>query len=204
MKNEKLRIIISSLLIGLILYSAFETGQFFSSSEKIRSRVLRLHIRANSDSPEDQALKLLVRDEILKAGKEAFSGAENLNEALSKIEESKSFLEKTARKVIEENGFDYPVRIETGIEFFKTRTYENEVTLPAGDYTAVKVIIGDGKGENWWCVMFPPMCLPAAEGEKELSDVLSEKEENLTKKNPRFEIRFKIVELIEKIRIKLK
>ena len=82
-------------------------------------------------------------------------------------------------------------------EYFETRTYDNSVTLPAGYYTAVKVIIGEGAGQNWWCVMFPPMCLPAAEAECEISDVLTESETEIVTGTQKYQFKFKIVEFIE-------
>ncbi|MBE6836123.1 MAG: stage II sporulation protein R [Ruminococcaceae bacterium] len=204
MRNKNFKIIVSSILIGLIFSSYISLASFISSSENIRANVLRLHIKANSDSDFDQSLKLKVRDEILKVGDGLFSGVKTLDEAVEKSEKTGSVFEETARRVIKENGCDYPVRVEIGKSFFPVKTYENGVTLPAGDYTAVKILIGEGKGHNWWCVMFPPLCLPAAEGEKELSDVLDEDAFNLTKSNPKYEVRFKIAELFEKICSKAK
>lgn len=199
MFTKETKIIISSLLIAFILSSYFSLASFVCSSEKIRSDVLRLHIRANSDSEADQRLKLKVRDEVLRAGRDIFSGAENLNEAVEKCTLATEKIQKTAQRVIYENGFSYPVSVEIGRSFFPVKTYENDVTLPAGDYTAVKIIIGSGKGHNWWCVMFPPLCLPAAQGDKSLSDVLEENEVKLTKSSPKYEVRFKICEIFEKL-----
>ncbi|MBO4338821.1 MAG: stage II sporulation protein R [Clostridia bacterium] len=199
MKNKNFQIIVSSLLIAFIFSSYMSLSSFMASGENIRNNVLRLHIKANSDSDEDQSLKLKVRDEILKESPEIFSGVKNLKDAVKNCENAKKKIQKTAEKVIRENGYDYSVKTEIGRSFFPVKTYENEVTLPAGDYTALKITIGEGKGHNWWCVMFPPLCLPAAEGEKTLSDVLDENEESLVKSNPKYEFRFKIAELFEKI-----
>ena len=199
MKNKNFQIIVSSLLIAFIFSSYMSLSSFMASGENIRNNVLRLHIKANSDSDEDQSLKLKVRDEILKESPEIFSGVKNLKDAVKNCENAKKKIQKTAEKVIRENGYDYSVKTEIGRSFFPVKTYENEVTLPAGDYTALKITIGEGKGHNWWCVMFPPLCLPAAEGEKTLSDVLDENEESLVKINPKYEFRFKIAELFEKI-----
>lgn len=204
MFNKKFRIIVCSILIALILSSFTELASFVSSSEKIRSNVLRLHIRANSDSEADQQLKLKVRDEVLKTGGKAFYDVDTLQQAVEKSKKAKEEIRKTAEKVISDNGYSYPVRVEIGTSFFPVRTYENDVTLPAGDYTAVKIIIGSGKGHNWWCVMFPPLCIPAADGEKDLSSVLDENEIKLTKSNPKYEVRFKIAEIFEKLCSKAK
>ena len=113
-------------------------------------------------------------------------------------------LQNAAQNVLTENGFDYGVRVEIGKDYFNTRTYDGEVTLPAGEYEAVRVILGEGKGQNWWCVMFPPMCLPAAEADTEISDVLTQNEEDVVKSNPKYEARFKIVELFENFYRKIK
>lgn len=199
MKNKNFQIIVSSLLIAFILSSYVSVASFMYSGKKIRSSVLRLHIKANSDSEEDQNLKLKVRDEILKESPCIFAGAQDLEDAVNNCSCAKEKLRKTAEKVIKENGYSYPVSVEIGRSFFPVRTYENSVTLPAGDYTALKITIGEGRGHNWWCVMFPPLCLPAAKGEKTLSDVLDEDETELTKSNPKYEVRFKIAELFEKI-----
>ncbi len=204
MKNKNFQIIVSSLLIAFIFSSYLSLASFISSSDKIRRNVLRLHIKANSDSETDQNLKLKVRDEILKEGSYIFAGAQNLKDAVENCENARGKIQKTAEKVIRENGYDYSVKTEIGRSFFPVRTYENSVTLPAGDYTALKITIGGGKGHNWWCVMFPPLCLPAAEGEKTLSDVLENDEEKLVKSNPKYEFRFKIAELFEKICSKAK
>jgi len=204
MNNKNFQIIVSSLLIAFIFSSYLSLATFISSSDKIRQNVLRLHIKANSDCETDQNLKLKVRDEILKESNNIFSDAKNLEDAVINCKNAKEEIQKTAESVIKESGFSYPVKVEIGRSFFPVRTYENSVTLPAGDYTALKITIGEGKGHNWWCVMFPPLCLPAAEGEKSLSDVLDENEESLVKSSPKYEFRFKIAELFEKICSKAK
>jgi stage II sporulation protein R len=199
MFNQKSKIIVSSLLIALILASFMSVASFSASSAQIRSSVLRLHIRANSDSQEDQNLKLKVRDEILNSCYDIFSDAKNISEALEQAETEKAKIELAAKRVIAENGFSYPVKVEIGTSFFPTKTYENSVTLPAGEYMAVRVIIGSGEGHNWWCVMFPPLCVPAAKGDAQLSDVLTDDALKLTEKKPEYDVRFKIVEVIERL-----
>ena len=97
------------------------------------------------------------------------------------------------------NGYNYPVDVELKNTHFNTRVYD-EVTLPAGNYDALRVIIGDGNGKNWWCVMFPPMCLPAAEEKCELSEVLDESELKIVSNKSRYEVKFKVVELFEELK----
>ncbi len=188
-----------ALLAAFIITCVVGTMSFASACEEIRSSVLRMHVVANSDSEEDQCLKLKVRDAVLEAGKEYFDNSESAAQAEGKLIPVKDELERVAKKVVEENGYDYDVKVNIGNAYFPTKTYDGDVTLPAGEYEAVNVIIGSGQGHNWWCVMFPPMCLPAAESDTELNEVLSEREYEIVKSNPKFEPRFKIVEWYEKI-----
>lgn len=196
-KNKILTVELA-VLAAFIITCVVSTMSFASACEDIRSSVLRMHVVANSDSEEDQCLKLKVRDAVLEAGKEYFDNSESAAQAEEKLIPVKDELEKVAQKVVEENGYDYDVKVNIGNAYFPTKTYDGEVTLPAGEYEAVNVIIGSGQGHNWWCVMFPPMCLPAAESDTELDEVLSEREYEIVKSNPKFEPRFKIVEWYEK------
>lgn len=187
----------ASVLIALILCCAVNISAFSKECNSIREKMLRMHVIANSDSNEDQALKLKVRDEVLKEGKEIFDGSVTAGQAVEKITPQIPELCKVAENVIKNEGFDYDVKITVSSEYFSTRTYDNAVTLPAGYYTAVKVVIGEGKGHNWWCVMFPPMCLPAAEADSEISDVLTGSETNIVENGEKYKYKFKIVELYE-------
>lgn len=189
----------ASILIAIIICCVFNINSFSQQCDSIRGKMLRMHVIANSDSEEDQSLKLEVRDAVLSAGKEIFDGSITSKEAIEKISPHIDMLEQTALKVIKDNGFDYNVKITVAEEYFKTRTYDNSVTLPAGYYTAIKVIIGEGQGENWWCVMFPPMCLPSAVAECEISDVLTDDETNIVSDNEKYKFRFKIVEVFQEL-----
>jgi len=194
---KKFKLFEISLFAGLLIAIIFSITGFASTCEEIRGDVLRLHVIANSDSDEDQQLKLKVRDAVLKAGKNIFNGSVTKENAEEKIENEKEILIKAAEKVIKENGFDYDVEITVTDEYFNTRTYEN-VTLPAGKYKAVRVLIGESAGKNWWCVMFPPLCIPAAETNIDL--YFSDKEVKLVETNPKYEVRFKIIEIYESIK----
>lgn len=200
-KIQKIEI---SVFCGLMVAILLSVTSFGASCGNIREQVLRMHVIANSDTAEDQALKLKVRDAVLETGKTLFDGSMTAADAELVLDSEKAELQKAAETVIRENGFDYGVRIEIGKDFFNTRTYDEKVTLPAGTYEAVRVIIGEGAGQNWWCVMFPPMCLPAAEAEADIEDVLSEQEAEIAQSNPKYEMRFKIVEIFEKIAEKVK
>lgn len=194
---KKFKLFEISLLLGFLIAVVFSVTGFASTCEEIRGDVLRLHVLANSDSEEDQELKLKVRDALLKAGKNVFDGSVTKENAEKKIEAEKEFLIETAEKVIREQGFDYDVEITVTEEFFTTRTYEN-VTLPAGKYKAVRVLIGESAGKNWWCVMFPPLCIPTAQPDMNL--FFTEDEIKLVESNPKYEPRFKIVEIYESIK----
>lgn len=191
-----------ALFLAFILTVLISTANFENDCKEVRSSVLRLHVIANSDTQEDQSLKLKVRDAILEKGKDIFKNSQSKEDAENTAKENISALEKAAKDIVLQNGFDYDVRIEIGKSSFPTKTYEN-ITLPAGEYDAVRVIIGSGKGKNWWCVMFPSLCLPAAKGDKKIDDVLSEDALRLVEKNPKYELRFWIVEELEKVKEKV-
>ena len=203
MKNNKALILEISCFAALVLTIIFSgsLSSFEKDCKTVRSNVFRLHVIANSDSSEDQQLKLKVRDALLLQGKEVFSsGSTKENAEQAACKNLQSFLQ-TAEKTIRENGKDYSVCVSVGKSSFPTRTYEN-ITLPAGEYDALRVVIGEGKGKNWWCVMFPPLCLPAAEKKQELSDVLSDGGQALVESEPKYEIRFWLIEKIEQLRKK--
>lgn len=186
-----------AVIIGVVLCFVLNIVSFAVTCDNIRRDVLRLHVIAASDSEADQQLKLKVRDGMLTAGAEIFDGSVNVSNAVQKLTPELGKLQNTAENIVKENGYDYDVKVTLSREFFATRTYEN-VTLPAGKYLAVRVVIDEGQGQNWWCVMFPTLCLPAAAVKTEIDDVLNEKEAKLVSRNPKFEPRFKIVEIIEK------
>ncbi len=190
MKTRTLEIAVFVSLFICILSSL----SFDRDCEDIRQNLLRLHVIASGDTQKEQELKLKVRDAILTAGADIFSQNDDLTKAKSKAEENIGILQSIAESTLRKNGCTYPVVVEITECYFPTRQYEN-ITLPAGKYNAVRVIIGEGKGKNWWCVMFPPMCLPAAkENEAELSDVLNEKSMNIVENGKKYEVRLWIVE----------
>lgn len=194
--SGKIRI---SIAIGIVTAVIFSICSFAKTSEEIRSDVLRLHVIANSDSSVDQNLKLRLRDYILEEGEDIFDGSVNVENAVKKIEPKLAELEKSAETFVKNAGFDYDVKITLSNEYFATRTYES-VTLPAGKYLALRVVIGSGEGHNWWCVMFPPMCVPAADKKDEIENVFTDKEIKLVESKPKYEPRFKVVEIYEQIR----
>ena len=194
--SKKIKI---SVTVGIVVAILFSICSFAKTSEEIRSDVLRLHVIANSDTSVDQNLKLRLRDQILQEGKDIFNGSVNVENAVEKIEPVLPELEKSAKAFVNQAGFDYDVKISLSNEYFTTRTYET-VTLPAGKYLALRVVIGSGEGHNWWCVMFPPMCVPAADKKDEIENVFSEKEIKLVESKPKYEPRFKVVEIYEQLK----
>ena len=198
MKKKLLRFE-ASLLTALIICCCLNITAFSGQCDEIRSKMLRMHVIANSDSESDQNLKLKVRNAVLEAGKEVFDGSVTASDAKERIIPQIDKLESAALDVIESEGYSYDVKITVSDEYFPTRTYDNSVTLPAGVYTAVQVVIGGGRGHNWWCVMLPPMCLPAADAECGIDDVLTEEESRIVKGGDKYKIKFKIVEIYEDI-----
>ncbi len=188
-----------SIILGIVLSIVLNIAGFAKDCDDIRDKVLRLHVIAASNSESDQNLKYRVRDAVLSAGSEIFDGSVNIENAVEKITPRLSYLEKVAEKTVKENGFDYDVTVTLSNEYFPTRTYE-KTTLPAGKYLALRVVIDSGEGQNWWCVMFPSLCLPAAKAQTDIDDVLDEKGVRIVEKNPKYEPRFKIIEWIEKIK----
>lgn len=124
----------------------------------LNENVLRLHVVANSDDPADQALKLAVKDRVVKLMREEFKSASSMPEARQLALQSTDTIEVAAAQVVAAHGYDYPVQVAVGEFQFPTKSYGNLV-LPQGDYQAVRVVIGAGEGKNWWCVLFPPLCM---------------------------------------------
>lgn len=198
----KLKAIDISVFLTLII-CIVATASFENDCKGIREEVLRLHVIANSDEDYDQELKLKVRDAVLMSGEEVFSGSEDIISAESEIADKKDVILHSAIEAIRNLGYDYDVKIELARSYFPTRTYDN-LTLPAGYYKAVRIIIGEGKGKNWWCIMFPPLCLPSATKKDEIiSTFLTEEEMNIVTADPDYEVRFWIVEKYYELKNKL-
>lgn len=195
-KHHKIEI---SLAIGLVAAIIFSVVGFGADCKKVRNNVVRLHILADSDCEADQNVKLLVRDALLESGAEIFSGTVDVEDASGALECEKEELIRVAENVLRENGFDYGVSINLEREYYTTRTYDT-YTLPAGEYLSLKVILGKGEGHNWWCVMFPPLCLPAASPSADIDAVLGTDGAKLIKSSPKYEMRFKIVEAYETVK----
>ena len=192
-----------ALITAIIFSIIFSLAGFEEKCQQLRTNILRLHIIANSDSVEDQQIKLKIRDELLKTSEGLFETANNKEQAIKMVKENTEFFKNTAQKVLLENGKNQSVDISVGKAYFNTREYEN-FTLPAGEYDAVKVLIGNAEGKNWWCVMFPSMCIPAAEKEHKLTEAVDKNSAKIAENAPRYEMRFKIIEWYENLKNKLK
>ncbi len=188
-----------SIILALIFSVLLSFTSFSAYCNEIENGVLRLHILANSDSDKDQALKLAVRDSILENSENIFESASNKEDALKNAKENLPKIINTARKTIKEYGYDYSVLGEVEKCYFNTRVYDN-FTLPAGYYDAVRIKIGSAKGKNWWCVLFPEVCISASANLKDtLSDGSVEKIEN----PQNYKVKFKVVEIITAAREKI-
>ena len=160
--------LIKAVAMALVLALTFSLCGFAGECGRIRERVLRLHILANSDSEEDQQLKLQVRDAVVAASAWLFDGTENESEALERARAQLPLLAKAARQVSAAAGAACVGASSLCNMYFTTRFYDGvnggeSVTLPAGMYDAVRIVIGEGAGRNWWCVVFPPFCVSAAQ-----------------------------------------
>ena len=215
MNKIRIRLIILVLsLIGVIslmtLTISGEVKNINSLSENYKDKLIRFHVIANSDSDEDQELKLKVRDAVIEYLQPKLSKSKNISQSEEIIKNEYDQIEKLSENIIKENGYTYDIKV--GIEYsnFPTKQYSS-VVLPAGEYKALKIVIGEGTGKNWWCVMFPPLCFIDEENgvidkatDEKLKEVLTEEEYNLithkTKEEvSRVEVKFKIAEIIDSI-----
>ncbi len=191
----KLKLIEKSVLIALIIAISLSCIDFSYRCENIRDSVFRLHILANSDSEYDQQLKLKVRDKLLEKGLSVFEDSKSLEQTITIANENVDTFLKEAKQVLRENGCDYDVSVKVTDAYFDTRSYEN-TTLPAGTYKALQIKIGSAKGKNWWCVMYPSICISAATTD----EVLEKKENDIVSNKQKYQVRFKIVEWFQALK----
>ena len=193
---------ISTVIIILCCLFLFFGLMPIHGESEIYGNVLRLHVIANSDSEEDQALKLKVRDALLEKSSYLFEGCTTREEAISLVNENIDSIRAEALSVVTNEGYSYPVTVEIGEEIYPTKNYE-DFCFPSGSYMSLRIVIGDGGGQNWWCVLFPPMCVSAASTtapddafisvglNKEQYGIITETE------SPKYKARFRILEVIE-------
>lgn len=203
-------IIVLFLLTLFVFVSAI--SYVSAVSNNIANSVFRLHVIANSDSKEDQNLKYIVRDKLIEYMNNIAKDCSSKEEVISIAEDNISNFENIARKTIEENGYNYNVTVEIGNFDFPTKSY-GDITLPAGSYDSLRVKIGKAEGQNWWCVMFPPLCFVDVtsgvvpdESKQEMKDSMPEEEYSLISKTDNSEInfKFKLIEFFENIKLMAK
>ena len=194
------------LAVGIVVLLLFLMALSFlpvHGERAIYDTVVRLHVLANSDSEADQALKLKVRDKVLEAAAPHLEGCATQAEAVEVLTSHLTDLEAAAAAVIEAEGYDYPVTVLLGEEDYPTRTYES-CAVPAGTYVSLRVLIGEGEGQNWWCCLFPPLCLSAATAKSDNEDAFVQV--GLTKDQygiitetgkTKYKVRFKLLEVLE-------
>ena len=212
-KNIKFRIMLCSVMLFIVIMASYiyaQISKIDTFSDDYKEKLIRFHVLANSDSDEDQALKLKVRDEVISYLQPKLENSKTIQQSEKIILSEESNLMDICKETIKENGYDYDVSINLGYSKFPTKQYSS-VVLPAGEYKSLKIIIGEGQGRNWWCVMFPPLCFVDEqnnvidkETDKKLKEVLTDEEYKLivekdNKKINDLQIKFKIVEIVQKI-----
>lgn len=205
---RKYQSILETVLLLFILaggclwkYQEYEMEQ---TQRQIAEKILRFHVRANSDSSRDQELKLKVRDAVGAMMEQKLSGVHSRTECGRIVQENLSQIVDTAQLTIRQEGYTYPVTAQIETVKFPQKTYGN-YTFPAGDYEALDVVIGSGKGQNWWCVMYPNMCFHGAvyevidkDARKSLKKALSEDEYDAVLKSGKYKVRFKYLEFLNR------
>jgi stage II sporulation protein R len=152
-----LKISLTLVITIAVVFSMFIASYSENLNEGLSNSLIRLHVLANSDSPSDQALKRKVRDVIITYMKAQLKDSKSLDQTKQIIDSDKEKLVALAKDEIKKNGYDYDVNVTLGSYPFPTKTY-GDISLPAGNYQALRVVIGKGEGANWWCVLFPPLC----------------------------------------------
>ncbi|MDI3310228.1 MAG: stage II sporulation protein R [Thermoanaerobacterium sp.] len=198
------RLIAIVLIISTVFFFEIsKNDDTYAMKKDISNKLIRFHVIANSDSKEDQSLKLKVRDAVIRSMNDKFIGVTNLKESEKIIKKNIPYIQKIAQDTIYANGKDYGVKVMYGRFDFPTKYY-GTIMLPAGNYNALKIVIGKGEGKNWWCVMFPPLCfiditygLTSDETKKELSRFLSEDELSMIE-TEKPQVKFKVVEVLER------
>ncbi len=191
---------------AVLLISSFSFFAPLSSLDKIYTDIIRLHIVANSDSETDQKLKLAVRDRVITLVKQLTKDCKSSNDAAKTLKSSLPELEALALSVIKEEGFEYDVQSTLKNEYYPTREYE-DLTLPSGEYNSLRIVIGEGKGQNWWCVLFPPVCVGSSDTKEELLETgfTTEQIKVITESDSeQYKVKFKCLEYFSDVKNKFK
>lgn len=201
--GKRLKIWEIALLLGTVAFLVSGV-MALRTQDELSDKVVRLHVLANSDSEEDQALKLQVRDAVLERAEEVLIQSSDRSDAEGKLRGQLLEFERIAAEVIQKAGYDYTVTAELTDTEFPTREYDG-FTLPAGEYLALRILIGEAKGQNWWCVVFPPLCTAASADvpASALAAGFTEEEVRLiTEEDNEYVLKFKAVEFWEELRQK--
>lgn len=196
---KKSIIFLTGLIMSVLITNCSAVVRDGRKLDGLRNSVLRLHILAESDSEYDQNLKLKVRDALLES--DIFESADSLESAEKIAQERLKEIVDIAENTLLENGCDLPVTAEIADVEFDERIY-GDITMPSGEYRALRVKIGSAQGKNWWCVMYPPLCIPAAcdvEEDKSAEEVFSESELDIMYHPKKYEVRFAIWDKIKEI-----
>ncbi len=202
-KKGKNKLLIFSVLVlaGVLVSTLFPVH----GEAEIYDTVVRLHVLANSDSEEDQQLKLKVRDEIIGIITPAVSECDSQEAAIAAIGSVMNEIEQKALQTVKDNGYDYDISVTVGREYYPTKDYES-CSFPEGEYVSLKVCIGDAEGQNWWCCLFPPLCLSAASEQAKIDNEEAFIQAGLTSEQYRiitdtddtkYKVRFKILETLQ-------
>ena len=188
-------VVLLVVVIGVLITSVAAQNTQAALSEK----VVRLHVLANSDTEEDQNLKLMVRDAILEHTEQLLKSTESRKEAEALLRGQLLELEQVASETIRIAGFEYPVSVELTETAFPTKEYDG-FSLPAGEYLSLRVLIGNALGQNWWCVVFPPLCTAVAAEVPNIAREAGFSEEEvalITDETPEYILKFKLLELFQ-------
>ena len=196
--TRKRRLLGRALVCGFVLAALCSFFPFAAACGQLPRDVVRLHVVANSNGAEDQAVKLLVRDAVLEEAARWYQGAGSMEEASSQLCTHLQSIAGTARQVLGEQGVGYSATAQMTEMYFPTRDY-GDFRLPAGRYRTLRVTLGEGAGKNWWCVVFPSLCLPAATQEEALL-TLPEGERQVVEGGRDVQVKLKAVELWESLR----
>ena len=177
--SKKLFVFLPLLLIFTLLFGSLSYTN--DASNDISTKVLRMHVLANSNSINDQRLKIAVKNNILKSTQELFTDCNNLEESIEIAQSNTELIKASAQEVIKKYNKNYDVKVYVDNEFFDVREYK-DFTLPSGNYNTVKVVIGEGKGKNWWCVMYPAVCISACSDD--FDKALTKEEKKLITSKP--------------------
>lgn len=196
--TRKRRLLGKALVCGFVLAALCSFFPFAAACGQLPRDVVRLHVVANSNGAEDQAVKLLVRDAVLEEAARWYQGAGSMEEASSRLCTHLQSIAGAARQLLGEQGVGYSATAQMTEMYFPTRDY-GDFRLPAGRYRTLRVTLGEGAGKNWWCVVFPSLCLPAATQEEALL-TLPEGERQVVEGGRDVQVKLKAVELWESLR----